>query len=103
MRELIELLKDGHARTTKLLAIELGTSEADVKRQIEYLTNIGVIRKVDMSCSCGGSCGKEGRDAHSHGSCKGASDGHSHGSCGNCSSCLPEGGFKNMGEMYEVV
>lgn len=91
MRELIELLKDGHARTTKLLAIELGTSEADVKRQIEYLTNIGVIRKVDMSCSCGGSCGKEGRDAHSHGS------------CGNCSSCLPEGGFKNMGEMYEVV
>ncbi len=91
MRELIELLKDGHARTTKLLAIELGTSEADVKRQIEYLTNIGVIRKVDMSCSCGGSCGKEGRDAHSHGN------------CGNCSSCLPEGGFKNMGEMYEVV
>ena len=81
MRELIELLKDGHARTTKLLAIELGTSEADVKRQIEYLTNIGVIKKVDMSCGCGGDCGN----------------------CGNCSSCLPEGGFKNMGEMYEVV
>ncbi len=91
MRELIELLKDGHARTTKLLAIELGTSEADVKRQIEYLTNIGVIKKVDMSCSCGGSCGKEG------------SGGHSHNDCGSCSSCLPEGGFKNMGEMYEVV
>ena len=89
MRELIELLKDGHARTTKLLAIELGTSEADVKRQIEYLPNIGVIKKVDMSCSCGGSCGKEGSSGHSD--------------CGNCSSCLPEGGFKNMGEMYEVV
>ena len=78
MSALIELLKDGHARTTKLLAIELGTSEADVKRQIEYLTNIGVIKKVDMTCGCGGDCG-------------------------NCSSCLPEGGFKNMGEMYEVV
>ena len=56
MRKLIELLRDGHARTTRLLAIELKTSEEDVKRQIEYLTNIGVIKKVDMSCGCGGSC-----------------------------------------------
>ena len=85
--ELIKLLKDGHARTTRLLTIELGTSEEDVKRQIEYLTNIGVIRKVDMSCGCGGNCG---------GNC-------GNGSCNGCSSCLPEGGFKNMGEMYEVV
>ena len=87
MRELIELLRDGRARTTKLLAIELKTSEEDVKRQIEYLTNIGVIKKVDMSCGCGGSCG-------------GASGS---GNCNSCSSCLPDGGFKNMGEMYEVV
>ena len=93
MRELIELLRDGHARTTKLLAIELKTSEEDVKRQIEYLTNIGVIKKVDMSCGCGGSCG-------SSGSCGGASGS---GNCNSCSSCLPDGGFKNMGEMYEVV
>ena len=83
MRELIELLRDGHARTTKLLAIELKTSEEDVKRQIEYHTNIGVIKKVDMSCGCGGASGS--------------------GSCNSCSSCLPDGGFKNMGEMYEVV
>ena len=93
MRELIELLRDGHARTTKLLAIELKTSEEDVKRQIEYLTNIGVIKKVDMSCGCGTGCG-------SSGSCGGASGS---GNCNSCSSCLPDGGFKNMGEMYEVV
>lgn len=91
MRELIELLKDGHARTTKLLAIELKTSKEDVKRQIEYLTNIGVIKKVDMSCGCGGTCCASG----DHGGCGG--------SCAGCSSCLPDGGFKNMGEMYEVV
>lgn len=86
MKELIELLRDGNARTVRLLAIELGTSVEDVKRQVEYLTNIGVIKKVDMSCSCGGNCG----------GC--SSDGCS----SSCSSCLPEGGFKNMGEMYEV-
>ncbi len=96
MRELIELLRDGHARTTKLLAIELKTSEEDVKRQIEYLTNIGVIKKVDMSCGCGGNCGTSG----GCGSCSGSSGS---GSCNSCSSCLPDGGFKNMGEMYEVV
>ena len=49
MKELLELLSDGNARTVRLLAIELGTSVEDVKRQIEYLTNIGVIKKVDMS------------------------------------------------------
>ena len=77
MKELLELLSDGNARTVRLLAIELGTSVEDVKRQIEYLTNIGVIKKVDMSLGCGGNCG-------------------------SCASCLPQGGFKNMGEMYEV-
>ena len=101
MRELIELLRDGHARTTKLLAIELKTSEEDVKRQIEYLTNIGVIKKVDMSCGCGGSCG--GTGGHGGCSCGGGQSGSGRNSCGSCSSCLPDGGFKNMGEMYEVV
>ena len=85
MKELLELLSDGNARTVRLLAIELGTSVEDVKREIEYLTNIGVIKKVDMSLGCGGNCG----------SC---SDGCS----GSCASCMPQGGFKNMGEMYEV-
>ncbi|MDC7292026.1 FeoC-like transcriptional regulator [Butyrivibrio sp. DSM 10294] len=78
MRELIDLLSDGHARTEKLLAIELHTTEEDVKRQIEYLMHIGMIRKVDMTC-CSGGCG------------------------GDCGKCAPKEGFKNMGAMYEVV
>jgi hypothetical protein len=78
MRDLIELLSDGHARTEKLLAIELHTTVDDVKRQIEYLEHMGIIRKVDMS-SCDGSCG------------------------GDCGKCAPKDGFKNMGSMYEIV
>ena len=77
MREIIDLLSDGHARTEKLLAIELHTTEEDVKRQIEYLEHMGIIRRVDFSC--GGSCG------------------------GDCGKCAPKEGFKNMGAMYEVV
>ncbi len=78
MRDLIELLSDGHARTEKLLAIELHTTVDDVKRQIEYLGHMGIIRRVDVSCcskGCGGDCGK----------------------------CAPKDGFKNMGEMYEII
>lgn len=78
MRDLIELLSDGHARTEKLLAIELNTTVEDVKRQLEFLEHIGIIRKIDMSCcsmSCSGDCGK----------------------------CAPKDGFKNMGSMYEIV
>ncbi|WP_408072167.1 hypothetical protein [Butyrivibrio sp. JL13D10] len=61
MKDLLDLLSDGHARTQKLLAIELHTTTEDVKRQIEYLEHIGVIRRVDASCcskGCGGDCGK---------------------------------------------
>ncbi len=39
---------------------------------------MGIIRRVDVSCcskGCGGDCGK----------------------------CAPKDGFKNMGEMYEIV
>ena len=46
MEQLLELLKDGHARTTKLLAMELHTSEEDVSRQMEYLENMGIIKRV---------------------------------------------------------
>ncbi|SEL34697.1 hypothetical protein SAMN04487770_1097 [Butyrivibrio sp. ob235] len=50
----------------------------NVKRQIEYLEHMGIIRRVDMSC-CSGGCG------------------------GDCNKCAPKDGFKNMGEMYEIV
>ena len=46
MNTLIELLGDGHARTIRMLADELDTTESDVLRQIEYLEHIGIIKKV---------------------------------------------------------
>ena len=90
MERLLELLRDGHARTLELLAMELDTDVEDVKRQIEYLENMGVIKRVALKpkgCEqCSGCSGK----------------GHPEG--GNtCKGCLPDGGFKNMGEMWEVV
>ncbi len=89
MEQLLELLKDGHARTTKLLAIELHTSVEDVTRQMEYLENMGIIKRVVFSTkSCSG--------------CSGCSSGNSpegH----TCKGCMPENGFNNMGQMWEVV
>ncbi len=78
MESLLELLKDGHARTIELLAMELDTDVEDVKRQIEYLEHMGIIRRVNVSC-CSKGCG------------------------GDCGECAPKDGFKNMGEMYEIV
>ncbi len=86
MEELIKLLRDGRARTIPMLAAELKTSEADVLRQIEYLEHMGMIRRViGDHVSCNG--------------CTGCSPGNKR----TCSSCMPEGGFKNMGQMWEVV
>ncbi len=87
MEELLKLLKDGHARTVEMLAQHLGTDTKDVLRQIEYLENAGMIRKVlldQVSCSgCTGCGSADGAKA--------------------CKGCLPEGGFKNMGQMWEVI
>ncbi len=87
MEELLELLKDGHARTIELLAAELDTDTDDIRRRIEYLENIGVIKR-SFAPSCGsGKC----------------SECALHSGPAPCKGCLPEGGFKNMGEMWEVV
>ncbi len=83
----MELLKDSHARTLPMLAEELDTDITGVFRLIEYLEHIGMIRRVigdQVSC---------------HG-CSGCTSGSGGKMCG---SCLPEGGFKNMGQMWEVV
>ncbi len=89
MEQLLELLKDGHARTTKLLALELHTSVEDVARQMEYLENMGVIKKVVFSSKgCSG--------------CSGCSSGKNEGE-NTCKGCLPQDGFQNMGQMWEVV
>lgn len=87
MERLLKLLTDGHARTIQMLADELNTDEKDVLRQIEFLERIGRIRRVfsnEVSCKgCSGCSSKDGVKA--------------------CKSCLPDGGFKNMGQMWEVV
>ena len=97
MEQLLELLKDGHARTTQLLAMELHTSVEDVNRQMEYLENMGIIKRVIFSMNSCSGCG--GCSSGEHGSCNcgGDSEGHV------CKGCLPEDGFKNMGLMWEVV
>jgi ligand-binding sensor protein len=89
MEELIELLKDGHARSVELLAMELKTDTDDVRRKLEYLEYTGVIKRVNLQVR---KCA----------SCNGCS-GNGESGCETCKGCLPEGGFKNMGEMWEVV
>lgn len=89
MEQLLELLKDGHARTTELLAMELHTSVTDVARQMEYLENMGIIKRVVFSpkgCSGCSGCSSQGK-----------SEGHT------CKGCMPQDGFQNMGQMWEVV
>jgi len=86
MEKLIKLLSDGNARSLTELALELNTDVKDVRRKIEYLERIGVIRKVSFSLCESGKCAE----------CT------AHSGDGPCKGCMPEGGFKNMGEMWEV-
>ena len=84
MRELLELLKDGRARSIEMFAAELHTTVEDIRRRIEYLERTGLIHRVSLNSSgCGGSCsGCDGK---------------------TCAGCMPKDGFQNMGEMWEVV
>ncbi len=87
MEKLLELLKDGHARTLEMLASELDTSIDDIRRKIEYLEQMGIIKK-SLNPSCGaGKC----------------SECALHSGSAPCKGCLPDGGFKNMGDMWEIV
>lgn len=85
MQELLELLKDGRSRSVKMIAAELGKPVEIVERDIEFLEKTGVIRRIDFSV-----CG----------SCNGCSSGEEK---KTCPGCMPEGGFKNMGSMWEIV
>lgn len=87
MEKLLELLKDGKSRSLEMIAEELGLSVEQVRRYILYLEQMNLIRKIDLS-GAGASCS----------GCSGCnSDG------GTCSGCMPEGGFQNMGSMWEVI
>ena len=48
MNELLNLLKDGHARTTLMLASELHTTQADIRRKLEFLENAGIIKRISF-------------------------------------------------------
>jgi len=90
MEELIELLKDGKSRTLEMLATELNTSVESVKRDIDFLERAGIIKRIVFSGthSAGASCN----------GCTGCGTGSK-----TCAGCMPEGGFQNMGVMWEVV
>ena len=70
-----------------MLAAEMSVSTDQVKRDLEYLERMGVIRKTGYNQANGHDCS----------TCGGCTDGQ------KCKSCAPEGGFKNMGSMWEVL
>ena len=51
MNELLNLLKDGHARTTLMLASELHTTPADIRRKLEFLENAGIIKRISFTAA----------------------------------------------------
>lgn len=84
MQELIALLKDGKSRSITMIAAELGKTVSQVERDIEFLERTGVIKRIEFSM-----CGN----------CSSCSPGKAK----TCPGCMPEGGFKNMGVMWELV
>ncbi len=91
MNKLLSLLKDGNARSVESMAAELDTSAEDVERMLEYMENMGILKRTDLGkvgctdCSTCSGCNTD----------KGANS--------PCAGCMPEGGFKNMGVIWEVV
>ena len=84
MHRLLELLKDGRSRSIQMMAAELGMSVAQVTRDIEFLEKTGIIRRIEFSM-CGSCSGCSGEDQKK-----------------TCPGCVPDGGFKNMGVMWEI-
>lgn len=100
MNELLNLLKDGQARTTLMLASELHTTPADIRRKLEFLENAGIIKRISFTAaSCGGgSCSSCTGCSPNAGNDPGGRKGKS-----GCSGCIPGAELMNMGEMWEVV
>lgn len=88
MDALLELLRDGKSRSLEMIAEELGLSVSQVKRYILYLEQMNMIRRIDLSGAGASSCT----------GCNGCNSGDA-----TCAGCVPEGGFQNMGYMWEVV
>jgi len=104
LEELLDLLKDGHARTIEGLAMELHTDTDDVGRKLEFLEMQGIIKKVISSANgCNGCSGCAGGAAAHAGASTHAGECSCGGGASTCKGCMPEGGFQNMGQMWEVV
>lgn len=87
MERLLELLKDGRSRTLEMIAAELGITMEQLDRDMEFLERSGIIKRIDLSGAGASSCA----------GCSGCPGGET------CPGCMPEGGFKNMGIMWEVM
>ncbi|MBR4493714.1 MAG: DeoR family transcriptional regulator [Clostridiales bacterium] len=85
MQELIELLKDGKSRSITMIAADLNMSVEQVERDIEFLERSGVLKRIEFSM-----CGN----------CSGCSTGEGP---KTCPGCVPDGGFRNMGVMWEII
>ncbi len=104
MEELIELLKDGKSRSLEMLADELNQPVENIKRSIEFLEKMGIIKKVDMNINTGGCNSCSGCSVKSKGAGtneNGSKDSQSKPQAA-CQGCMPEGGFQNMGTIWEV-
>lgn len=55
---LLDLMKEQGMRSTAQLAEALGTSVEMVQARLERYEQLGIVKKIVMSASCGGSCGK---------------------------------------------
>lgn len=85
----MELLRDGRSRTLEMLAVELHEPVEIVKRDIEFLERAHMIRRIEFTGAKNAGCGCDG--------CSGCGTGNK-----TCAGCMPEGGFQNMGVMWEV-
>ena len=48
MEEILELLRDGKARSLKEFCEELELSESDIKRTLEFLEHNGLVNRVGL-------------------------------------------------------
>ncbi len=89
MTSLLDMLKDGNARSVEIMASELDTSVDDIERMLEYMENTGVLKRTVLGqvgcadCASCSSCATKGTGS----ACKG---------------CMPDKGFQNMGVIWEV-
>ena len=88
MKKLIDLLKDGNSRTIENLAAELGTTPADINRQLEYLEHIGAVRRESLSADT---------------QCKSCHDCGSSGCAAACKGCIPQNAAADMGGIWVVT